>query len=105
MSGSAMGFHTWLLKKDYLLVDNEVGVSEVDGVVDKETVEVVFGEEVLDVLLEDVHEVEERDGRVEARPEGLVVVLEGGDRAEGQGLPVAGVELVVVHNDVPAIIG
>lgn len=76
-----------------------------DGVVDEETVEVVLGEEVLDVLLEDVHEVEEGDGRVEARPEGLVVVLEGGDGAEGEGLPVLSVELVVVHNDVPAIIG
>lgn len=100
-----MGFHTWLLKKDYLLIDNEVGVEEVDGVIDEETVEVVLGEEVLDVLLEDVHEVEERDGGVEARPEGRIVVLEGGNGAERKGLPVAGVELVVVHNDELAIIG
>lgn len=87
-----------------LLIDDEVGVEEVDGVVDKKSVEVELGKEVLDVLLEDLDEVDEVDGGVEARAEGLVVVLQGGDHAEGQGFPALGVELVVVDNNVAAIV-
>ena len=71
-----------------------------DGIVDEEAVEVVLIHEVLDVLLEDVNEVDEVDGGVVAGAKALVVVLEGNDGSEHEGLGVLGVEEVVVEGEV-----
>lgn len=80
----------------YLLVEGEVVGEEADGVVDEQLVEVSLAEEVGHVRFEVLHEVEGVNGRVEARAEGAVVVLQARDEAEGRRLPGVGVDGVPV---------
>ncbi len=70
-----------------------------NGVVDKEGVEVVLGQEVLDVGLEVINEVQSVDDGVEALTPGLVVVLEARHHAEGEGFPGGGIEEVAIDDN------
>jgi hypothetical protein len=70
---------------------------ESDGVVDEKLIEVAFREEELNVGHKEVIEVDGVDHSVEALAEGLGVILETGDDAERERLPVVGLNLELIH--------